>query len=220
MYLLTSSQFLQGTGYGGAVCHSSINSLSCLAYKNVQAVGQRAEIKIDVDGSGPLAPFPVTCEFYADGRVATILHHSNEETTPVDGFQEPGSFLQDIQYEADDDQINALINRSSTCRQRIQYECKGARLFNTPVDELNFRPFSWWVSRHNQKMDYWGGGLPGSRMCDCGVLGACSEPNKWCNCDSTLNMNTWQVDGGRMNKLLFYFLLSWISIYLYFQILH
>nr|XP_023013622.1 neurexin-4 [Leptinotarsa decemlineata] len=129
----------KGTGYGGAVCHTSINSLSCLAYKNVQAVGQRAEIKIDVDGSGPLAAFPVTCEFYADGRVATFLHHSNEETTPVDGFQEPGEFSQDIHYEADDDQIAALINRSLTCRQHIQYACRGARLMGSPSEEMNFR---------------------------------------------------------------------------------
>lgn len=64
-----------------------------------------------MDGSGPLAPFPVTCQFGADGTVSTVLHHSNEATTPVDGFQEPGSFIQDIQYEADDDQIVALINR-------------------------------------------------------------------------------------------------------------
>lgn len=95
-----------------------------MAYKNIQAVGQRAEVKIDVDGSGPLAPFPVTCEFYADGQVATVLHHKNEDTTPVDGFQEPGSFIQDIHYEANDDQIAALINRSFTCRQNIQYACK------------------------------------------------------------------------------------------------
>lgn len=81
-------------------------------------------MKIDIDGSGPLAPFPVTCEFYSDGHVATILHHQNEETMPVDGFQEPGSYIQDIDYEANDDQIAALINRSSTCRQNIQFSCK------------------------------------------------------------------------------------------------
>ncbi|CAH0552688.1 unnamed protein product [Brassicogethes aeneus] len=184
----------KGTGYGGAVCHTSVHSLSCEAYKNVQAVGQRAEIKIDVDGSGPLPPFPVTCHFFADGRVETVIHHINQETTSVDGFQEPGSFQQDIHYEADDDQIGALINRSSTCRQHIQYACKNARLLNSPSEEGNFRPFSWWVSRHNQKMDYWGGALPGSRKCECGILGTCKDPTKWCNCDSV--RDEWQVDMG------------------------
>lgn len=42
---------------------TAVNPLSCAAYKNVNSVGQRAELKIDVDGSGPLKPFPVTCEF-------------------------------------------------------------------------------------------------------------------------------------------------------------
>ncbi|KAL1514303.1 hypothetical protein ABEB36_003581 [Hypothenemus hampei] len=188
----------RGTGYGGAVCHSSINPLSCQAYKNVQAVGQKAEIKIDVDGSGPLAPFPVTCQFGADGRVSTVIHHSNEATTAVIGFQEPGSFIQDIQYEADDDQILALINRSSTCNQHIQYACKHARLFNSPSEEHKFQPFSWWVSRKNQKMDYWGSSLPGSRKCECGILGTCTDRTKWCNCDG--DSLVWQVDAGDLNE--------------------
>lgn len=187
-----------GTGYGGAVCHTSINPLSCQAFKNVQSTGPKAEIKIDVDGSGPLAPFPVTCEFYADGRVATVLHHNNQETTHVDGFQEPGSFKQDIYYEASDDQIVSLINRSSTCYQHIQYACKNARLLNSPSDRDNFHPYSWWVSRDNRKMDYWGGGLAGSRKCECGVLGTCRDRTKWCNCDSVVD--DWQVDAGDITE--------------------
>ncbi|XP_066260020.1 neurexin-4 isoform X2 [Euwallacea similis] len=188
----------KNTGYGGAVCHTSINSLSCQAYKNVQAVGQKAEIKIDVDGSGPLAPFPVTCQYGADGTVSTIVHHGNEATTPVDGFQDPGSFVQDIQYEANEDQIIALLNRSTTCTQHIQYACKQARLFNSPSEEQRFQPFSWWVSRKNQKMDYWGGGLPGSRKCECGVMGTCNDPTKWCNCDG--DANYWLVDAGELSE--------------------
>ncbi|XP_076625165.1 neurexin-4 isoform X3 [Colletes latitarsis] len=173
------------TGYTGAVCHTSLNPLSCEAYKNINTVNQRADIKIDVDGSGPLNPFPVVCEFYTDGRVRTILRHNNERITPVDGFQEPGSFVQDIIYDADMDQIEALLNRSTNCRQRISYECIHSKLFNSPVPQGDyFRPNSWWVSRNNQKMDYWGGALPGSRKCECGILGNCVDPTKWCNCDS------------------------------------
>ncbi|XP_060526188.1 neurexin-4 isoform X1 [Cylas formicarius] len=188
----------RGTGYGGAVCHSSINSLSCEAYRNVQHVGQKARIMIDVDGSGPLAPFQVTCQFYPDGRVTTAVHHGNVATTPVDGFQEPGSFVQDIQYEASDDQMAALINRSSTCLQHIQYACKEARLFNSPSEEFHFQPYSWWVSSKNQKMDYWGGALPGSRKCECGIMGTCVDPTKWCNCDS--GDRAWQVDAGDLTE--------------------
>ncbi|XP_031336350.1 neurexin-4 isoform X3 [Photinus pyralis] len=193
----TSQEFMcdcVGTGYAGSVCHTSLNALSCQAYKNVQTVGQKAEIKIDVDGSGPLAPFPVTCEFHADGRIITVLHHINQQTTTVDGFPEPGSFKQDIIYDADDDQIEALLNRSVSCSQRIQYSCRSSRLLNSPSNLADFHPFSWWVSRHNQKMDYWGGALPGSRKCECGILGTCIDPTKWCNCDA--GYEVWAEDVG------------------------
>ena len=43
----------------------ALNPLSCTAYKNTNAVGQSQKLTIDVDGSGPLAPFPVTCEYYS-----------------------------------------------------------------------------------------------------------------------------------------------------------
>ncbi|XP_014482279.1 PREDICTED: neurexin-4 isoform X1 [Dinoponera quadriceps] len=198
----TSNEFscvCTNTGYGGAVCHTSLSPLSCEAYKNTNAVSQRAVIKIDVDGSGPLKPFPVVCEFFADGRIRTVLRHGNEHPTPVDGFEEPGSFIQDIVYDADLDQIEALMNRSARCRQRISYSCKQSKLFNSPVrqDEY-FAPNSWWVSRHNQKMDYWGGALPGSRKCECGILGTCVDPTKWCNCDA--NLDGWLEDGGDITE--------------------
>ncbi|KYN43175.1 Neurexin-4 [Trachymyrmex septentrionalis] len=187
------------TGYAGAVCHTSLNPLSCQAYKNMNSVNQRVEIKIDVDGSGPLKPFPVTCEVLSDGRVMTFLHHSNEQLTPVDGFQEPGSFIQDINYDADFDQIEALLNRSISCTQRISYECKHSKLFNTPVPPGDyFRPNSWWVSRNNQKMDYWGGALAGSRKCECGIEGKCSDLTKWCNCDADLE--GWSIDSGEIRE--------------------
>ncbi|GLH10251.1 Neurexin-4, partial [Gryllus bimaculatus] len=171
------------TGYSGAVCHTSLNPLSCLAYKNTNAVNQQAEVKIDVDGSGPLRPFPVTCRFYADGSVITEVAHSNTEVTPVDGFDAPGSFQQDIMYEASMSQMEALINRSTSCHQRLQYQCRQSRLFNARSG-VEFQPYSWWVSRNNQKMDYWAGALPGSHKCQCGVLGTCVDPTKWCNCDA------------------------------------
>jgi hypothetical protein len=122
---------------------TALNPLSCQAYKNVQSVSQKALIKIDVDGSGPLDPFEVTCEFLSDGRVLTVLGHSSEHSTVVDSFQEPGSYDQTIEYNAKMPQIEALLNRSRECSQRLTYGCKSARLFNTPycklLLKLNFR---------------------------------------------------------------------------------
>ena len=58
--------------------------------------------------------------------------------------------------------MEALINRSSTCVQKLGYDCKRARLLNTPVqDQTQFSPFGYWFSRQNRKMDYWAGSLPG-----------------------------------------------------------
>lgn len=71
-------------------------------------------------------------EILADGRVITTLRHSQEHTTIVDGFQQPGSFEQNIMYEADFPQIEALINRSHTCWQRLSYQCQQSRLLNSP----------------------------------------------------------------------------------------
>jgi len=47
-------------------------------------------------------------------------------------------------------------------------------------------------------MDYWGDSLPGSRKCECGILGQCEMPDKWCNCDSGLD--TWLADAGYLTE--------------------
>ncbi len=44
--------------YSGAVCHTSLNFMSCVQYHNSYPDSQYAETIIDIDGSGPLAPFP------------------------------------------------------------------------------------------------------------------------------------------------------------------
>ncbi|GBP09577.1 Neurexin-4 [Eumeta japonica] len=200
----TSNEFIcncHGTGYAGAVCHTSIHPLSCTAYKNAQSVSRSAEISIDVDGSGSLDAFPVTCEFYSDGRIITAVQHSVSSSTTVDGYQEPGSFRQDITYDASRAQLEALLNRSHTCTQHLEYACKHSRLLNSPSDEASFHPFAWWVSREGQRMDYWAGAQPGSRMCQCGVLGSCTDPTKWCNCDAEYNPlkpDEYQSDGGEI----------------------
>lgn len=67
------------------------------------------------------------------------------------------------------------------------------------AEELTFQPYSWWVSRQNQRMDYWAGALPGSRKCECGILKSCVDPTKWCNCDAD-HLPGWQVDEGDIKE--------------------
>ena len=93
--------------------------------------------------------------------------------------------------------METLVNRSKSCVQKMGFDCKRTRLLNTPVSETQqFQPFGWWVSRQNKKMDYWAGSLPGSRKCECGLLGVCYDPDKWCNCDS--GHDQWLWDGGEL----------------------
>ena len=47
-------------------------------------------------------------------------------------------------------------------------------------------------------MDYWAGSLPGSMKCECGLLGTCFDPGKWCNCDS--GHDDWLWDGGEITE--------------------
>ncbi|XP_035221319.1 neurexin-4-like isoform X2 [Stegodyphus dumicola] len=189
------------TGYTGAVCHIPVNQLSCEAYKLSHPKSRRADINIDIDGSGPLKYFPVTCEYPFEGPAVTILHHKNERPTDVKGFSKPGSFIQNIIYNAEMEQIIQLVNRSYNCRQNLRYECYKARLFGSAAPEpAKFDPFSWWVSRNNRQMDYWGGSLPGSRKCNCGLYGTCKDPSKWCNCDSEYDNEGWLSDEGDLTQ--------------------
>ena len=100
----------EDTGYTGAVCHTSLNFKSCMHYKFAHPESREAEdVFIDIDGSGPLAPFYVHCEFFPDGRNITNIRHRNEAPTDVDG----GLITTPIDYHPITmDMMEAMINRS------------------------------------------------------------------------------------------------------------
>ncbi|XP_021952537.1 neurexin-4 isoform X2 [Folsomia candida] len=200
----TSQEFecICDENYTGATCHMPLYPLSCESYRQTGYgnIGDiKREVTIDIDGSGPLEPFPVTCQFYHDNTVETILHHHSETPVLVDGYEGNGAFNQEIEYDAGWGQIEVLLNRSLTCRQWLRHECRNSRLFNSPSLMESFSPSTWWVSRQNTPMDYWAGGLLGSMKCDCGILGQCEVPEKWCNCDSGLD--TWLSDEGWLTDM-------------------
>lgn len=120
------------SGYFGAVCHVPRHPFSCTAFMIDNPDKKREDIKIDIDGSGPLEPFWVTCLQTAENRVETVIHHQNESPQKVQGFLQPGSYIQDIKYDASMAQMAQIVNRSDNCRQKLKYECKNARLLNSP----------------------------------------------------------------------------------------
>ena len=63
--------------YTGAVCHTSLNFMSCVQYHNAHPDSQYAETTIDIDGSGPLAPFQVRSRnSFTKTRNASHCHKS------------------------------------------------------------------------------------------------------------------------------------------------
>lgn len=46
-----------------------------------------------------------------------------------------------------------------------------------------FKPYGYWTSIHNQKMDYWGDSELGTSRCGCSLSQECVSPSVRCNCD-------------------------------------
>jgi contactin associated protein-like 2 len=190
------------TGYGGAVCHTTEHPLSCLDYK-LTMIQQRYEYEqdikliIDIDGSGPIEPFLVTCRFGSllERMNVTEIDHYNEGEVIVKGYQLPGSYSQDIHYSASWRQVNELVERSYACSQYVSVRCRGARFLNYPNE-----PYGWWVGRTNQPMNYWGGSEVGIQKCRCGVNQECDFRNVYCNCDSRDTTEERQDDGLLQDK--------------------
>ena len=110
----------------------------------------------------------------------------------MDGYEDTGSYRRNITYDISMEQIVAIINQSQRCEQFIKYECLRAGLWF----DHNSNADSWWVSRHGEKMSYWGGAEPGSKSCACGMTNTCISQSwsKKCNCDQ--NEDFWAGDSG------------------------
>ncbi|CAF1038539.1 unnamed protein product [Rotaria sp. Silwood1] len=189
------------TGYSGAVCHVSDMPLSCLDYKLNrmkidEVIPERITI-IDIDGSGPLAPFPIVCRYGSKSEILNVTeigHYHELESYVSSGYQLPNTiYSQTINYRVPLLQLFSLIDRSYVCKQYIEYTCFNSRLLNYPNS-----PYGWWVGRTNQTMDYWGGSEIGTGKCSCGLDMSCANPNLFCNCDS--QFTTELKDGGYLTR--------------------
>uniref|UniRef100_A0A3B1IS72 Contactin associated protein like 3 n=1 Tax=Astyanax mexicanus TaxID=7994 RepID=A0A3B1IS72_ASTMX len=160
------------TGYGGATCHSSVYEASCEAYKHR---GNTSGLYyIDVDGSGPIKPQLIYCNM--SGKCCM----THREGGPSSGTNQHLAYFN---YSADTKQLGAIISRAEHCEQELSYHCKKSRLLNTP----DGAPFTWWVGRSGEAHTYWGGAVPDSQQCACGLQEDCVDPEHFCNCDGDLD---------------------------------
>ena len=143
---------------------------------------------IDPDGAGGLAPFTVYCDMRdKNGVGVTVISHNSESRTQVNGYSSPGSYSRNIYYTGVDfNQLASLTRVSERCEQFIKYECYKSKMFDGG--------YAWWVSRDSVKMTYWGGALPGSGKCACGMTNSCVVSWRGCNCDA--DDSTWREDSG------------------------
>ena len=105
----------------------------------------------------------------------------------MDGFQDAGSFRQEIHYQAEATAVLALVKAANRCSQRLTYDCFNSRLMG----------FGWWEAQDGQKADHWPGGREGG--CSCGVSNSCANQSANCNCDGGIE-GRWLQDGGEVVK--------------------
>ncbi|XP_059395977.1 contactin-associated protein-like 4 isoform X1 [Carassius carassius] len=177
------------TGYSGATCHSSIYEASCEAYKHKGNTS--GFYYIDVDGSGPVKPQLIYCNM--SDKAWMVILHNNTELTKLKASSGIDQHLAHFNYSADVEQIQAIITQAEYCEQELSYHCKKSRLLNTP----DGAPFSWWVGRSSEAHMYWGGAVPGSQQCACGLQENCVHPEHFCNCDA--DSKEWSNDSGLLS---------------------
>uniref|UniRef100_A0AAQ4RKF3 Contactin associated protein like 3 n=1 Tax=Gasterosteus aculeatus aculeatus TaxID=481459 RepID=A0AAQ4RKF3_GASAC len=176
-------------GYRGATCHSSKYEKSCEVYKHKGNTS--GYYHIDVDGSGPIKPQLIYCNMTEDVSWM-VIRHNNTELTRVHSSPDRHGHLAHFDYASEEEQLAAVISQSERCEQELSYLCRKSRILNTPEGA----PLAWWVggAGPGEIQTHWGGALPGSRQCACGLQDNCLDSNHYCNCDADLEQ--WANDSG------------------------
>jgi len=181
------------TGYKGELCHTPEHYISCDLFKQYSNEEGREETMIDIDGSGPFKPFKATCERDDQGDIITYVGHDSMVSTRVNGYQEPGSYVKKLQYDANDVLVlEEIVKRARHCRQNVVYRCMNSKLLANPgLNDPAIKAWGWWVGRTYQPMYYWGGAAPGSGKCKCGLEeDGCGASSKTCHCDKEIKSNS------------------------------
>ncbi|KAI8503984.1 hypothetical protein Bbelb_180520 [Branchiostoma belcheri] len=162
---------------------------SCTEVAERSGIHNQTFYVIDPDGPGRgVLPMVVQCDLQGETPI-TLIGHDSEARTHVKGFEGAGSYSKDVTYWNSMEQVRAVVNQSSSCKQHIQYECFNSHLWD---NRLYHKWYSWWVTWDGRKADYWGGASPESGKCACGETGKC--PGYKCNCDA--NDLRWREDFG------------------------
>ncbi|KAM3849466.1 contactin-associated protein-like 4, partial [Diretmus argenteus] len=182
------------SGYSGATCHSSVYQQSCEAYKHK---GNTSGLYyIDVDGSGPIKPQLIYCNM-TEEKTWMVIQHNNTQLTRVRPSAVGNQHSAHFDYSSEEEQLSAIISQSEHCEQELSYHCRKSRLLNTPgVCVPEGSPFSWWLGGPGpgRLQTYWGGAIPGSQQCACGLEDNCLDPQHYCNCDA--DRMEWANDSG------------------------
>ncbi|CAL8306200.1 unnamed protein product [Lota lota] len=180
------------TGYTGATCHSSIYGQSCEVYRHQ---GNRSgHYHVDIDGSGPIKPQLIYCNMTE--QTWMVMQHNNTELTPLRPSPGRDQYYATFDYASEEEQLTAIISQSEHCEQELSYYCRKSRLLNTPEGPA----FSWWIGGPSpgEIHTHWGGAVPGSQQCACGLQENCLHPKHLCNCDA--DQPQWANDSGLLTN--------------------
>ena len=118
----------------------------------------------------------------AENNVATKISHNSEEYFEVEHCHDPGCYSRPIVYDVPMEQIQSLIELSSSCSQRIRYDC-----FLSPLEEDGVN-FGYWIDTNGDNQYYWTGSNYGKHVCSCYYSEeGCIEQstlNNTCHCDA------------------------------------
>ena len=147
---------------------------------------------LDFDGSGPIKPQKVFCNFTADPPTAQVI--SKNVGLKLTPSRQPNS--ERISYEPSVEAAQALARRSEWCHQYVDFGCRKAKLLTGDSGEK----LGFWVSSDGVYQNYWGGAEAGLQSCACGIdnPNSCVDRNKKCNCDT--GEDKWNSDKGYLNS--------------------
>ncbi|KAJ3599774.1 hypothetical protein NHX12_033730 [Muraenolepis orangiensis] len=111
-----------------------------------------------------------------------VMQHNNTELTPLRLSPGRDKYYASFAYASEDEQLTAIISQSEHCEQELSYYCRKSRLLNTP----------------GAIQTHWGGAVPGSQQCACGLQEDCLHPKHFCNCDA--DQPQWANDSGLLTN--------------------